>query len=132
VARPPKVRRVEFVPHATYFKPAGIPAQELEEVVLTVEEVEALRLRDLLKLDQESCAERMGVSRATFQRILGEAREKVTGALIEGKALRISGGTYYYAQPGSGHCHRHHPGARHRKGRRWDQEPHGEEPDARS
>ncbi|TDA68340.1 MAG: DUF134 domain-containing protein [Clostridia bacterium] len=111
--RPPKCRRVEFLPQHTYFKPAGIPLRELEEVVLAVEEVEALRLKDLEGLEQEECAERMQVSRPTFQRILVGARQKVSRALVEGKAIRVEGGTFAVAGeaargPAPGRCrHRH-------------------------
>ncbi len=96
MGRPPKCRRVEFLPHCTYFKPAGIPLWSLEEVALTIEEVEALRLKDIEGLEQESCAERMGISRPTFQRILTSARQKLTHALVEGKAIRLEGGNYEY------------------------------------
>ncbi|RJX22120.1 MAG: DUF134 domain-containing protein [Desulforudis sp.] len=96
MGRPPKCRRVEFLPQCTFFKPAGIPLWSLEEVSLTVEEVEALRLKDMEGLEQEKCAERMGISRPTFQRILTGARQKVTQALVEGKAIRVEGGNYEY------------------------------------
>lgn len=98
MARPPKLRRVEFEPEFTYFKPAGIPKRELEEVVLHVEEVEAIRLKDLEDLEQEECAERMHISRPTFQRVLISARKKVAEVLIEGKALRVEGGNYRLAK----------------------------------
>lgn len=93
--RPPKRRRVEFVPSITYFKPAGIPLRQLEEVCLTIDEVEALRLKDVEGLDQEDAAERMSVAQSTFQRILVNARSKVAQAIVEGKAIRIEGGHYY-------------------------------------
>lgn len=96
--RPPKVRRVERLPQVALFKPAGIPMVELEEVVLTVAELEALRLKDIEGLEQQECAERMQVSRTTFQRILTGARQKVARALVEGHALRIEGGVYQLAQ----------------------------------
>lgn len=96
MGRPPKCRRVEFLPHCTYFKPAGIPLWNLAEVGLTVEEVEALRLKDLEGLEQEKCAERMGISRPTFQRILTSARGKVTEALVHGKAIRVEGGNFEF------------------------------------
>lgn len=63
---------------------------------MTVEEVEALRLKDMDGLEQEACAERMGVSRPTFQRILTGARGKVTRALVEGKAIKVEGGNFEY------------------------------------
>lgn len=95
--RPPKYRRVEFEPQVTYFKPAGIPKYKLQELVLNVEEIEAIRLKDKEGLEQEECAERMHVSRPTFQRILMIAREKIADAIIEGKAIRIEGGNYRLA-----------------------------------
>lgn len=76
------------------FKPAGVPAYDLEEVILTVEELEAVRLKDLLELDQQECADVMGVSRPTFQRILKEARRKIAEALWKGQAITIEGGTF--------------------------------------
>lgn len=98
MAREPKCRRVESIPKVTVFKPAGIPRSFLEEVVVKLEELEAIRLKDLLGLEQEECAERMGVSRPTFQRILMEGRGKIAAALIEGKAIRIEGGNYCLGQ----------------------------------
>lgn len=98
VARPPKLRRVEFKPEVTYFKPAGIPKRGLEEVVLYVEEIEAIRLRDLEDLEQAACASRMHISRPTFQRVLASARRKIAEALVEGKALRVEGGNYRLAK----------------------------------
>ena len=57
--RPPKYRRVAFLPNVTYFKPAGIPLKALKEVRLSVEEAEAIRLKDLEGLEQEQGADRM-------------------------------------------------------------------------
>ncbi len=76
----------------TRFKPAGVPTRTLEEVALSVDELEALRLADLEGLYQEEAAGRMGVSRATFARIVEASRRKVAGALVNGHALRIGGG----------------------------------------
>jgi predicted DNA-binding protein (UPF0251 family) len=95
--RPTKWRRVGFIPEITYFKPAGIPLPSLEEVQLSVEEAEAIRLKDLEGLDQEECAERMQVSRPTFHRVLGAARGKLADALLSGKAIRIEGGNFEMA-----------------------------------
>jgi predicted DNA-binding protein (UPF0251 family) len=85
---------VGYFPPANYYKPAGVPLRELDEVKISVEEFEALRLKDLEGMDQEQCAERMGIARTTFQRILYAARSKIAGALVEGKAIRIEGGEY--------------------------------------
>jgi uncharacterized protein len=92
MARPCCLRRIAFRPDADFFKPAGIPARELELVTLTLDEVEALRLADLNGLYQERAAVEMAVSRSTFSRIIEEARRKVADALIHGKALRLEGG----------------------------------------
>ncbi len=83
------MRRIGFVPGATYFKPAGIPVRELGEVVLEADELEALRLADLEGLYHEDAARTMGISRQTFGRIISSARRKTAESLIDGKALRI-------------------------------------------
>lgn len=98
MARPPKERRVEYIPEIKFFKPAGIPMSNIEEVNLTIEEIEAIRLKDSEGLNQEDCAERMNVSRPTFQRVLTIARKKIAEALIEGKAIRFQGGDYKLAK----------------------------------
>ena len=74
------------------FKPAGIPARMLDEVVIALDELESVRLADFEGLYQEQAAERMGVSRPTFGRIVEAARRKIADALIHGKLLRIAGG----------------------------------------
>jgi predicted DNA-binding protein (UPF0251 family) len=94
--RKSKCRRVEFLPEITYFKPAGIPLRFLEEVKLSLEETEAIRLRDIEGLEQEQAAERMHISRPTFQRVLSTARKKIADALLNGKAIRIGGGNYVF------------------------------------
>ena len=98
VGRPTKWRRVGLIPQVTYFKPVGLPLTALEEVCLSVEEAEALRLKDLQGLEQEECADQMNISRPTFQRLLGAARRKVADALIHGKAIKIDGGNFEMAQ----------------------------------
>jgi len=107
--RPRKARLVQGGPMANVFKPLGIPARNLQEVVLPVEGLEALRLCDLDKLDQETAAARMNVSRQTFGRVLAEARGRVSEALVMGKMIRIQGGAYTLAGPGG----------------RWQGEPRG-------
>lgn len=94
MARPVKCRRVASLPEVTFFKPAGTPLRELEDVGLTVEEAEAIRLRDLEGLRHQQCAERMHISRPTFHRVLRSARRKVADVLLNGKALRIEGGSF--------------------------------------
>ncbi len=97
MSRPPKCRRVEFLPQLTYFKPAGVPMKDLTEVVITVEELEAVRLKDLMGLEQEACAEKMGVSRPTYHRVLTSARQKIAEALINGRAIKVEGGNFRVA-----------------------------------
>jgi predicted DNA-binding protein (UPF0251 family)/predicted Fe-Mo cluster-binding NifX family protein len=90
--RPISERRVHAVPRPFAFKPAGIPARDLEEVRLSFDQVEAIRLADLRGLYQEAAAMRMGVSRQTFGRIIQSARQAIADAIINGKCLRIDGG----------------------------------------
>ena len=97
MGRMPKWRRVTSIPEVTYFKPAGIPYRTREEVSLSVEEVEAIRLKDLEGLEQADCAQKMNVSRPTFHRVLAAARRKLADALLNGKAIRIEGGNFELA-----------------------------------
>jgi predicted DNA-binding protein (UPF0251 family) len=97
MSRPLKCRRIAYLPNVTYFKPAGIPMRELEEVCLSFEEAEAIRLKDLGGLEQEPAAEKMKISRATFQRVLASARRKIADGLLKGKAIRIEGGIFEVA-----------------------------------
>jgi len=89
MARPKKCRNIRCKPNAHYFKPRGIPLTELEEVSLSLDEFEAIRLADYQGLYHEEAAAKMRISRATFGRILNLARSKVAEALILGKALEI-------------------------------------------
>jgi len=94
MARPPIERAVGGVPRVTLFKPAGVPARELERLQLAVDELEAIRLVDLEGLNHEQAAEVMGVSRQTVGRLLERGRAKVAEALVGGKAILIGGGQY--------------------------------------
>ena len=78
MVRPRKDRMVAFNPEVSYFKPRGIPMVDLDEVCLTVDEREAIRLADLLDMSHEEAGRCMGVSRATFGRIVQRA-PKVRG-----------------------------------------------------
>ncbi|MBP7736919.1 MAG: DUF134 domain-containing protein [Spirochaetes bacterium] len=92
MARSKCCRQVGSVPDTNYFKPRGIPATMLEEVVLTLDEFEAVRLADLEGLYQEDGARKMNISRQTFGRIIDSAHKKIADVLINGKALKIEGG----------------------------------------
>jgi len=107
--RPRRLRRIFGYPSVTYFRPVygtqpppyprschnrgetQPPAMD-DEVVLTLDELEALRLKDLEGLSQTEAAKRMNISQPTFNRLLSSARKKVSGALVGGKAIRIEGG----------------------------------------
>jgi len=80
------------VPDKNYFKPRGIPASQLEEVVLSLDEFEAIRLADFEGLYQEDGARKMNISRQTFGRIIDSAHRKIADVLVNGKALKIEGG----------------------------------------
>ncbi len=90
--RPCKKRRVCFVPGCVYFKPAGVPMRQIREIVLSMDELESVRLADLEGLYQEDAARAMGVSRQTFANILKSARSKIARFLIKGLALKVEGG----------------------------------------
>lgn len=94
MARPYKWRKIERIPTISYFVPAEKYDPMIVENILKLEELEAIRLKDLEGLEQEECARIMEVSRPTFQRILISAREKIADSLINGKSIRIEGGNY--------------------------------------
>jgi len=94
MVRPRLCRRVRFQPGVTYFKPRGIPLMELEEVILHVDEYEAVRLKDLEGLEQEEASKKMNISQPTFFRLLDSARKKIADAMVNGKAIKIEGGIY--------------------------------------
>lgn len=91
--RPCKCRRVCAGPRAAYFKPRGVPVDELEEVVLTIDEFEAIRLADLDEQYQQGAAARMRISRQTFGNIIMAAHKKIADVIVNVKALRIEGGS---------------------------------------
>jgi len=94
MSRARKKRRVRFLPKIRYFVPYKVPENQVKENILKIEELEALRLRDIEGLDQESCAIKMNISRQTYQRVLAEARKKIVDSLVNGKAIRIEGGNF--------------------------------------
>ncbi len=83
-------RRVRFDFNETYFKPRGVPLSSLRETKITDEELETLRLRYIENLDQQTAAEKMGISQSQYQRDISMVLEKITRALIEGNAISIS------------------------------------------
>ena len=94
MAKPKKERQVLYPPTAVFFKPQGIPLVQLQQVVLNVDEYEAIRLVDYDGLDQEKAAEKLGISRATCARIVEGAHKKIAEAITQAKAIRIEGGSF--------------------------------------
>jgi len=92
--RPRLLRRVGFQPDVTYFKPAGVRMIDLEESVVSVEEFEAVRLKDFKEMEQKKAAEKMNISQPTFHRLLLSARKKLADAIVNGKAIKIQGGSF--------------------------------------
>ncbi|MCD6092942.1 MAG: DUF134 domain-containing protein [Candidatus Aenigmarchaeota archaeon] len=90
--RPRRCRRVWFQPNVSFFRPVGL--FRLEEVILTIDEFEAMRLKDLLGLEQEKAAKKMNISQPTFSRLIESARRKVADAIVNGRAIKIQGGDY--------------------------------------
>ena len=93
-----KNRKICYIPESKVFRPDN---QTKPSVALTFDEIEAVRLADLEMLDQDTAAERMEISRATFQRILHSAHRNIADALINGKIIEIKGGKYVVAD---NHC----------------------------
>ena len=96
MVRPYKKRGIKEPPRVQSFKPAGIPMRFLDRVTLTIDEFEAVRLADYEGLDHKESAERMGISRPTFSRLVERARRKLGEALIEVKEIFIEGGNVYF------------------------------------
>jgi len=90
MSRPRLYRKIRFNPKITYFKPQGVPMRTLEIIELSAEEMEALRLKNIKDLDQVQAAKEMKTSQSTFQRILSSANKKISQALIQGKAIKIT------------------------------------------
>ncbi|MFH0975133.1 MAG: DUF134 domain-containing protein [Spirochaetota bacterium] len=104
MSRPKCCRKIGCSPDANYFKPRGIPSLELEEIVLTLDEFEAIRLADAEGLYQEDAAAKMNISRQTFGRIIESAHKKIADVLINGKALKIEGGEVAMEEKGRIRC----------------------------
>ncbi len=89
--RPQKPRIIEKAPKIVQFSPRGKPGRP-DEIELNLDQFEALRLADFEGLGQIEGAKRMGISRASFGRILRGSRKIVANALVNGKIIRITGG----------------------------------------
>lgn len=91
--RPKRCRSVAFDPAHRFFKPQGVPMSELNCLDIGLDELEALRIADLMGLSQSEGARMMNISQPTFNRILSSARSKVADSLVNAHALRIEEAT---------------------------------------
>lgn len=114
MARPRKRRRVCGLPEVSRFGPLDAPLGVSDNVIMTVDEFETIRLIDLESLTQEECAEQMNIARSTVQGIYVDARRKLAEALVNGKVLSIEGGTFLLCDSSGIGCGR---GCRYRHGR---------------
>lgn len=106
VARHKLMRQICCCPDGKLYKPAGIPMGKLSVEHLTLDEFEAIRLADYEGLYHEQAAKEMGISRATFGRILEEARKKLASAIVNTHAFLIEGGPVTVHEHGVGCCRR--------------------------
>ena len=104
--RPKCCRHVAAMPDRTCFQPKGKMASSLEDVLLLLDEYEAIRLADFKGLYQEQAAARINISRQTFGRIIESAHRKVADVLVNGKALKIEGGDVSMGEAEQIRCHR--------------------------
>ena len=105
MARPNSPRRVGFLARVIRFKPSGVKIADLEEVVLGNDELEAIRLKDLVGMSQDEAARAMHISQPTFHRLILTARQKIADAFVNGKAVRIEGGNINLDDDFSEPCH---------------------------
>jgi predicted DNA-binding protein (UPF0251 family) len=94
--RPPTNRIVHEPPLFNTFKPTGVRAGDIEHVMLSLDEFEAVRLADSIGLSHEEAAEEMEISRSTFTRLIEKARKIIADFIIEGKMLTIDGGNVHF------------------------------------
>jgi len=87
---------VGFQPTFTSFGPAIAGITEPEETILSIDEFEAVRLKDLEGFDQSECAQKMDISQPTFHRLVISARKKIADAMTHGKTIKIEGGHYRF------------------------------------
>ncbi len=96
MARPKNNRIVHQPPLFTEFKPMGVKGRDLEIIILSLDEFEAIRLADNLGLSHEEASGEMHISRSTFSRLIDKARAKVSEMLINGKKLVVEGGNIHF------------------------------------
>jgi len=103
MSRPKKSRKVCHYPDVIGFEPIGIEEKK-EDIVLTIDEYETIRLMDNEGYSQEQCGEKMQVARTTVQLIYASARAKIASALVEGRTIRIEGGDYQLCKGNDAAC----------------------------
>ena len=89
-----RIRKIFFQPDVTYFRPRGILLSNLEEITISFDEIEAVRLIDSEGIEQSQAGKKMGISQSTLSRLLKTARKKLANAIINGKAIKIQGGDF--------------------------------------
>jgi len=89
--RPRKLKIIQEQPRTDHFSPRGRPGRP-DEIVVSLEEYEAMRLQDYQGMQQKQAALMMGISQQSFSRIVRDARRKVSDALVNAKIIRIEGG----------------------------------------
>jgi len=94
--RPKNNRIVHEPPIFTEFKPAGVPATGLKQVLLPLDEFEAMRLADFIGMSHEEAADEMGISRSTFSRLIEKSRKKIAEFIFQGRLLTIDGGNVHF------------------------------------
>jgi uncharacterized protein len=92
MTRPKCCRKIAVLPEVRHYLPNGESASLKGEVILSLDELEAIRLADFEELYQENAAAKMGISRQTFGRIIESAHKKIADSILHGKALKIDGG----------------------------------------
>lgn len=102
MARPIRCRRICFEPKYDSFAPCG--AENMEQVLLTVDEFETIRLIDYEKKTHEQCARQMGISRTTVTEMYEKARTKIADCIVNGRMLCISGGNYALCDGSAWRC----------------------------
>ncbi len=117
--RPRKQKRVCNLPNHRVFGPLNQKEENKQQIDMSIEEYESIRLIDLESLDQEECAEIMGVARSTVQRLYNDGKQKVADCLVSGKILNIGGGDYVVCDMSNHECSPClRQGHRFRKGRK--------------
>lgn len=96
--RPKSRRFIHEPPLFDSFKPVGVRARDLQDLEMSLDELEALRLADKEGMTQDEAAEKMAISRSTFSRLVESARKKSAEFLLEGRRLSIGGGPVHFRQ----------------------------------